>query len=260
MPSPQALPWRVVWITGASTGIGREVALRLAKQGVKVAVSARSAETLAELVGLNANIHPVPVDVTDLAAVRAAAQRIETELGPIDLALFNAGAWDPMMSDKFSAERIQRAMAVNYQGVVNGLDAVLPAMRNRKMGHVAFVASVAGYRGLPNGLAYSPTKAALISLAEGLDPDLERFGITVTIVNPGFVATPMTDGNKFPMPFLISVDDAATRIIKGLTAKKYEIVFPRRMMWTMKFMRLLPNAWFLWVSKNFIMPKPRPGA
>jgi short-subunit dehydrogenase len=253
-------PWRVVWITGASTGIGREVALKLARRGVKVAASARSVEALTSLAAENANIHAVPLDVTNLSAVRQAAHDIEAMLGAIDLAIFNAGAWDPMMAQKFDAERIERAMAVNYQGVVNGLDAVLPAMIGRKAGHVAMVSSVAGYRGMPNGLAYNPTKAALISLAEALDPDLEQHGVWTSVINPGFVETPMTSVNKFPMPFLITSDDAANRIIRGLEKKKFEIVFPKRMMLTMKFLRYLPTASYLWVSKMFIMPKKRPGA
>jgi short-subunit dehydrogenase len=242
--SPQ-LPshWQVIWITGASTGIGRELALKLAAGGAKVAASARSAEKLGELAALSPLIFPYPLDVADLAETRAVAARIVTDLGHIDLAILNAGVWYPMEALTFDAERITEAMAINFTGITNALAPLLPAMIARKFGHIAMVSSVAGYRGLPVAVAYAPTKAAVISLAETLYPDLIDENIKLTIINPGFVDTPMTKINQFPMPFMITADDAANRIIKGLKAGVFEIVFPRRMLWLAKFTRMLPY-WF----------------
>ena len=159
--------WRTAWITGASTGIGRALAVALAERGVKVAASARSADKLAELARAHPGIAPLPLDVLDAAAMAEAVRSIASTLGPIDLAVLNAGTWEPMSSRNFSAAKAARSMAVNYQGIVNGIEALLPAMLERGAGHIALVASVAGYRGLsPLTAAYGPTKAAVINLAE----------------------------------------------------------------------------------------------
>lgn len=244
------LPWKLVWITGASTGIGREVALQLAERGVTVAVSARSAEKLA---GMGPNIRPFPLDVTDAAAVTKAIAKIETELGPIDLALMGAGAYAPIGMDQIKPELFASIMAVNYMGVVNGLAALIPIMRQRRRGHIAWIASVSGYRGLPKAAAYGPTKAALINLAESLKPELGALGITVSVVNPGFVETPMTKANDFPMPFLMTPHDAAQRTIEGLAKGKFEVAYPTRFVAILKFARLLPYSIYFWFIKRAVL-------
>jgi NAD(P)-dependent dehydrogenase (short-subunit alcohol dehydrogenase family) len=241
--------WKVIWITGASSGIGRELALKLAAAGAIVAVSARSAQKIAELEALNPNIKPYPLDVTDLAACKATAAAIERDLGPIDLAIMNAGVWIPMDVTTYDPAGIAEGMAVNFTGIINALAPLIPAMIARKSGHIALVSSVAGYRGLPMAIAYAPTKAAVISLAETLYLDLRDRGVTVTVINPGFVDTPMTKVNTFPMPFMITAEDAANRIIRGLAAGAYEIVFPLRMKLLAKFTRLMPNwAFFAFIK------------
>jgi len=241
--------WKVVWITGASTGIGREIAIRLAASGVVAAVSARSADKLASLSAMSPNIKAFPLDVADLASTRETAARIERELGPIDLAILNAGVWYPMEAKHFDPELVTKAMGINYTGVTNALGPLIPAMIGRKAGHIAIVASVAGYRGLPVAATYAPTKAALINLAEVLYPDLMDYNVKVTVINPGFVDTPMTSVNAFPMPFMVPTEQAADTIIKGLIKGKFEIVFPWRMMVLSKFMRLLPyRAYFAIVN------------
>jgi NAD(P)-dependent dehydrogenase (short-subunit alcohol dehydrogenase family) len=245
-------PWRVVWITGASSGIGQEVALQLARAGCVVAISARSVDKLAAVAALSPNVRPYPLDVTDRAAVAATVQRIEAELGAIDLAILNAGVWQPMGADDFDAEKCAQSMQVNYVGLANGVEAVLKPMISRRRGHLALVSSVAGYRGLPKGAAYSPSKAAVIALAESLQPDLVRHNVTVSIINPGFVDTPMTRVNKFPMPGLLTVEDASQRIVKGLLAKRYEIAFPFALKASLKLARMMPNGWFLWYSRTFL--------
>lgn len=237
--------WKTVWITGASTGIGRELSLQLARGGVRVAASARSREKLEALAAEHANITAVPLDVTIAADAAAAHARISAELGPIDLAVLNAGVWDQMGADNYDAAQAMRTMAVNYGGAANALAPLLTDMRARRSGHIAIVASVAGYRGLPKSIGYAPSKAALISLAEVLRLDAAPQGITVSLINPGFVDTPMTAVNKFPMPFMITAQDAAARILRGLERQKFEIVFPWSLALPLKILRALPySAWF----------------
>jgi short-subunit dehydrogenase len=250
--------WKVIWITGASTGIGRELALRLAAQNVKVAVSARSPGKLRELEAASANIKAFPLDVSDLEATKAVANAITQEMGAIDLAILNAGVWYPMEVSSFNSTTIQEAMGINYFGVTNALEPLLPAMVARKSGHIAIVASVAGYRGLPVAVSYAPTKAALISLAETLYIDLAEKNVKVTVINPGFVDTPMTKINTFPMPFLISTDRAVDTILKGLIRGKYEIVFPWPMTLLAKFTKMMPHSLFFGFIK--LIPGETPPA
>jgi short-subunit dehydrogenase len=238
----------VIWITGASTGIGRELALRYAREGSVVAASARSADKLSALASENKNIRAYPVDVTDQAAVAAAARAIEAELGPIELAVLNAGIWHPMTASNYDLAKVHESTAINYGGVVNALGPVMSSMIARGRGHIALVASVAGYRGLPKGAAYAPTKAAIISLAETLAADLKLKGVTMTVVNPGFVATPMTAVNNFPMPFLISEKEAVDAIVAGLAKRKFEVVFPTKMAIMMKSLRVLPYSLYFWLT------------
>jgi short-subunit dehydrogenase len=144
---------------------------------------------------------------------------------------------------------------VNYLGVVNALAACLPAMKGRGHGQIAWMASVAGYRGLPKAAAYGPGKAALINLAESLKVDLERLGIILSVINPGFVRTPMTAGNDFPMPFLMEPEDAARRTIAGLKAGRFEIAYPRRFAALLKVGRVLPYWLYFWLIRTFIAGK-----
>ncbi len=244
------LPWQRVWIIGASTGIGFEIAKQLAAAGVEVAASARNVDHLAGL----AHIHPFKLDVTNAASVAKTFQNIGDNLGPVDLVIGAAGKYKPVFSQELSLEDFRSTLDVNYMGVINMLDAVLPAFRARRSGHVAWIASVAGYLGLPKSAAYGPTKAALINLAEGLKPELEKFNITTSVINPGFVRTPMTDGNDFPMPFLMEPDEAARRTIEGLAKGKFEIAYPTRFVLILKTLRLLPNWAFFAITRRLIGP------
>lgn len=235
-------PPKIVWITGASSGIGKELALSYARDGITVAASARSAGKLAELAAASPNIRVYPLDVTDPEACGRAAETIARDLGPIDLAILNAGVFHPMTAKRYDAGLARTSNAINYVGVVNTLAPVMPVMIARGAGHIAIISSVAGYRGLPKGAAYAPTKAALISLAESLYADLKLKGVTMTVVNPGYVATPMTEPVTFPMPYIIPVDEAVAEIRKGLASGRFEVVFPSRMKWLMKTLRVLPYA------------------
>jgi NAD(P)-dependent dehydrogenase (short-subunit alcohol dehydrogenase family) len=238
---------RVVWITGASSGIGRALAVRLAADGARVAASARSVERLSTLVDEvgGGRISAFPLDVTDEAATHAVCANIEDRLGPLDLAILNAGTHRPMTAENFSAATARDLMSVNYLGVVNCIATLLPRLLARGRGHIAVVASPTGYRGLPTASAYGPTKAALINLCESLRPQLSARGICLQVINPGFVRTPLTDRNQFPMPFLMDVETAVDLIQAGLRTQAFEIAFPRRLIWSLKLARLLPaRAYF----------------
>jgi NAD(P)-dependent dehydrogenase (short-subunit alcohol dehydrogenase family) len=250
--------WRTAWVTGASSGIGRALALALAKGGARVAASARSTDKLVELARLDAGIVPFPLDVRDAAATASTVHTIAERLGPIDLAVLNAGVWKPISTRSFSAAKVAHALATNVQGVANGVEALLPAMLERGSGHIAMVASVAGYRGLsPATAAYGPSKAAIINLAETLRNDLASRGIAISLINPGYVETPMTGANRFPMPFMIGADDAAQRIVRGLRRRRFEIAFPRQLVALMKLARLMPYPMYFWYARTFLAPVRR---
>ena len=230
----------IVWITGASGGIGAAVADEAVRRGATVYGTARSAGALAERAGRDERFHAAPGDVTDVDQMHTIAQRIRDQHGRIDLAVLNAGTWEPMGATDFDVAAFRRTVDVNLMGMVHGIDAVLPAMLERGRGTIAGVASVAGYRGLPRSAAYGATKAAQINLLESLRIDAGRRGVDVVTVNPGFVETEMTAVNEFPMPFMVSAEAAATAICDGLERGRREIVFPARMALAMKAARLLP--------------------
>lgn len=244
------LPWKTAWVTGASSGIGREVALKLARSGVKVAVSARSADKLDELVRALPGITAYAVDVTSRDEMAATARRVVGTFGTIDLAVLNAGIWQPQGARNFSAGAAAESMSVNYLGVANALEPLIPYMTGAGKGQLALVSSVAGYRGLPKASAYAPSKAAVISLAEVLRAELAATGVIVSVVNPGFVSTPMTAVNEFPMPFIITAEDAAERIVRGLARGKFEVTFPWQLAAIMKVLRLLPYGLYFRVASR----------
>lgn len=234
---------KTVWITGAGKGIGRALALKMASEGWTVAASARTVadlEALATESGSN-HIYAFPLDITDSEANRMVLARIEEKLGPLDLAVLNAGTHKPMSAANFDVKTVRHLVETNLMGTVNGLDALLPLFRSRGEGRVAVVSSVAGYRGLPSSAAYGATKAALINMCEALKPELDKEGVALSLINPGFVETPLTSENEFPMPFLVSPAAAAESIYKGLMAQKFEIVFPWKFAVLMKVLRFLPN-------------------
>lgn len=245
-----ALPWRLAWVTGASTGIGADICRQLAAQGVVVAASARNVEALKTL---GSGIHAFPLDVSDETAVAATFVAIEKAHGPIDLIVAGAGIYTPASAADFQTKMFRQMYEVNYLGVVNMLAAVLPTFRARRAGHLSWIASVSGYRGLPKAAAYGPTKAALINLAESLQPELARDGVKVSVINPGFVRTPMTAVNDFEMPFLMEPADAARATIAGLAKGKFEVAYPAPFVAILKIGRLLPYRLFLWVSRKYLL-------
>lgn len=233
---------RRCWILGASTGIGAALAEALVAAGARVALSARTPErleALAEKLGRDRTF-VLPLDIRDEAAVQAAASAIRSHWAGLDLVVVMAGDYTPMRAWNVDLAAARRMIDVNLAGAFNTLHAVVPEFVAQRRGHLVLVSSVAGYRGLPQGLVYGPTKAALINLAESLWLDLAPKGVGVTVVNPGFVRTPLTAGNDFRMPALIEPPEAAREIMAGLARGDFEIHFPRRFTRWLKLLRLLP--------------------
>lgn len=239
-----------VWIIGASTGIGAALARELIDAGAHVALSARGRDRL-EAIAEGTDAVVAPLDVTDRASVHAAAATVRAAWRELDLVIVVAGTYTPMRAEQFDVGRAEQLLAVNLNGALNCLDAVLPTLLAQGRGGIALVASVAGYRGLPRALIYGPSKAALIHLAEGLYLDLRRRGIGVYLVNPGFVDTPLTRRNEFAMPALIAADKAARRTLAGIAAGRFEVHYPRRFTWWLKLMRLLPYRAYFWTVWRF---------
>jgi NAD(P)-dependent dehydrogenase (short-subunit alcohol dehydrogenase family) len=241
----------VAWIVGASSGIGRAVALELAKRGWTVAISARREEELLKIVaeaqGLKGRLVAFPLDVTDGEAAAKVFQSIEMAMGPVALAFFNAGIAPYIQAPDLDLAAIRKVLDVNLYGVFAGLAAVMPSMARRKIGQIAVTASVAGYHGLPRAAAYGSTKAAVIYLCEALKFDCDRIGIKLQVVNPGFVRTPLTDKNDFPMPTIISEEEAATRTVNGFEKGGFEIAYPKRLAWTLKLIGILPYRLYFWL-------------
>jgi len=239
--NPPLADWRgkAVWIVGGSTGIGRATATLLHAAGARVFVSARSAASLQQFVAEHPGAVALPLDATDAQALRQAALQI-AQTAPLDAAVYCAGHYKPMRATALDLRQMLQHEQVNYVGALYMLDAVLPGMLARGSGHISLVSSVAGYRGLPQSLAYGPTKAALISLAETLYVDLRDEGVGISLISPGFVETPLTAQNQFHMPALISAEQAARQIMAGWAAGEFEIHFPRRFTRWMKLLRLLP--------------------
>ncbi len=232
-----------VWLIGASSGIGRALAGQLHGLGARVCVSARQQPLLDEFVRSHPGSQALVLDVTDAQAVAAAAGQL-LEQGPLDLVFYCAGHYRPMTAGTLDLAQLLQHQRINVEGALNLLAAVVPALlagaREGRAAHLSLVASVAGWRGLPQSLAYGPTKAALINLAENLFLDLRPQGIGVSVVNPGFVATPLTARNTFTMPALISPEQAAAAIVRGWSRGAFELHFPRRFTLVLKLMRCLP--------------------
>ena len=256
--NPRITQWRGqhVWLLGASTGIGRATASRLHALGASVTVSARSQAGLDSFVAEHAGAQALALDTTDAAAVQAAADTLLQRHGRIDLALYCAGHYTAMQASTFDLADALRHQQINYVGALNLLGAVLPVLlRQAAAGtpaHLSLVGSVAGYRGLPNALAYGPTKAALINLAEVLYMDLQRQGVGVSLINPGFVETPLTAQNQFHMPALISPEAAAQAIVQGWAAGEFEIHFPKRFTRFLKALRALPDGLYFGAMRRAV--------
>ena len=241
-----------VWITGASSGIGKALAIKFASEGWQVAASARRENLLKDLSNQNPNIYSFPLDVKNENETKNIFQNIIEKFKTIDISVFCTGIHDPDAEKKLSSEKIREIMETNFFGTLNSIMAVNTYFREKKNGHISIVSSVAAYRGLPAASGYCASKSALTSLAESLYFDFERFNIKVSVISPGFIKTPMTDKNKFPMPMIKSAEFAAEKMFNGLTKKKsFEIHFPMAFTLIMKLLKIMPNwLYFLLVKKG----------
>jgi short-subunit dehydrogenase len=243
---------KVIWITGASSGIGKALAIKFAENNWIVAASARRENLLDELKLINENIHSFPLDVTEIDKCKLTSKKIIERFGNIDICVFGTGMHDPKSEKKFNLEKIREIMEVNYFGTMNSINSVYEYFSEKQNGQISIISSVAGYRGLPAAGAYCASKAALTSFAESLYFDMQMKNVHVSLISPGFIKTPMTDQNDFPMPMIKSPEFAANEIFKGLTMKKaFEIHFPKAFTYFLKFLQILPSGlYFKLVSKG----------
>ena len=245
---------RVVLITGASSGIGRALALESARRGAAVGLLARREDLLQEVVreieARGGKASALPADVTDANAVRAAVSALQTEFGPIDLLIANAGVGATTAASKLEPEGVTKVFSVNVFGVVNSVTAVMPQMIERGRGHLAVISSLAAYRGLPKSAAYCSSKAAISSLFESLRLDLQPQGIDVTIIHPGFIKTPLTAGRQAKLPFLLEVDDAARKMIGAIEKRKKSYAFPWQLAAIVRVGMIMPNFLYDWISRR----------
>ncbi len=241
---------KLVWIIGASSGIGESLVPLYADAGWRVVVSARNEHKLQALAQDNENIESVPVDVTDGTQVSNAIERFQERNELPDLTVFCSGIYYPGGIKTLTEELSVASMDTNYQGAVRVIAGLFPLLKKKGSGHIAVISSLSAYSGLPNAVCYGPTKAALNNLCESLKPEFDKAGLDLTTINPGYVKTPMTDQNKFPMPFIVTAEHAAQKIFKGLQKRKFEVFFPSFLGFVLKFLRILPYALYFPIAKR----------
>ena len=243
---------KIIWITGASSGIGKALAIKFAEKGWIVAASARRENLLEDLNKFNQNIYSFPLDVTEIENCKLIANKIIEKFGGIDICVFGTGMHDPKSEKRFNLNKIREIMEVNYFGTMNSINSIYEYFSEKKNGQISIISSVAGYRGLPAAGAYCASKAALTSYAESLNFDMQMKNVKVSLISTGFINTRMTDHNDIPMPMIKSPEFAANEIFKGLTEKKsFEIHFPKAFTYFLKFLQILPSSiYFKLVSKG----------
>nr|WP_298689321.1 SDR family NAD(P)-dependent oxidoreductase [uncultured Dongia sp.] len=240
------------WITGAGSGIGQGLARQVAAGGDRVVISGRRLSALQETAAGSPNIITQVLDIADRPSVALAVADIEANHGPIDVAILGAAQYQQMDLSDFDCSRFGGLITTNVVGTANCLDPLFKRMGARGAGQIAVIASVAGYRGLPKAAAYGASKAALINMLEALKPSTEAAGIKLQVINPGFVETPMTKVNEFPMPFLIKSDAAVKHIRRGLASRQFEIAFPWPFVVLLKIGRLLPSRLYFAITRRML--------
>ena len=236
-----------IWITGASSGIGKALAEKFASEGWKVAASARRKEILDEM-SSHENIFSYPLDVTNQDQIKISFEKIIEDFNELDLCVFSSGTYDPKLEQEINVKQNKFVMETNFFGVLYCVNAVENYFKNKKNGHISIVSSVAAYRGLPNSSGYGPSKAALTNLTESLYFDFKKHNVRISLVSPGFIKTPLTDKNEFPMPFIKSPEFAAEKMFNGLTkSKAFEIHFPKALTILLKIFRVLPYKIYLFL-------------
>ena len=241
-----------VWITGASSGIGKAVAEKFAKENWKVAISARREELLNEM-AKNKNIFAYPSDVTNQDKIQETFNKILQDFGSIDLCIFSSGTYERKSEKGLNVDNIKKVMEVNFLGVVSCVKAVQEYFQIKKSGHISIVSSPVGYRGLPKSSGYTASKASLNNFTQGIYFDFKRFDVRVTLISPGLIKTALTDKNEFKMPFLKNTSYAAEKIYDGLINKKaFEIIFPPPIALIYKIFQILPNRVYNFLINKFV--------
>ena len=236
-----------IWITGASSGIGKALAEKFSSEGWKVAISARRKEIL-DVMANNENISSYPLDVTNQGQIDDVFSKIINEFGGLDLCVFSSGTYDPKLEQEINVKQNKFVMETNFFGVLYCIKSVEKYFKDRKNGHISIVSSVAAYRGLPNSSGYGPSKAALTNLTESLYFDFKKHNVRISLISPGFIKTPLTDKNEFPMPFIKSPEFAAEKMFNGLTkSKAFEIHFPKALTLLLKLLKILPYRIYLFL-------------
>lgn len=238
------LEGKTYWVIGASEGLGREIAKGLVDEGAHVVLSARSGKRLQQLAWALGSATPLAMDVTDATSVQDAVKN----LGPIDGVVYNAGTYAPMRSQEWDSQTALGMLEVNFSGAVRVLGHILPEFVAKESGDITLIGSLAGYQGLPAAVGYGASKSALISLAETMRHDLRGSGITIRIVNPGFIKTRLTDMNDFSMPQLMSAETAAEHVLRAMQTRRFRTDFPRPFSWAIKALTLLPD-WLVYRGK-----------
>jgi len=241
-----------IWITGASSGIGKALAEKFASEGWRVAVSARRKEILDEMAN-NENISSYPLDVTNQHQINDVFAKIINDFGSINLCVFSSGTYDPKLEQEINIKQNKFVMETNFFGVLYCIKSVEKYFKDKKDGHISIVSSVAAYRGLPNSSGYGPSKAALTNLTESLYFDFKKYNVRISLISPGFIKTPLTDKNEFPMPFIKSPEFAADKMFNGLTkSNSFEIHFPKTLTILLKIFRVLPYKIYLYLIDKVV--------
>ena len=243
---------RKVWVTGASSGIGKAVAEKFAKEKWKVAISARRVEILNEMAN-NDNIFAYPMDVTNQNKTEETFNKILEDFGDLDLCVFSSGTYERKSEKGLNVDNVKKVIEVNFLGVVGCVKAVQKYFQNKKGGHISIVSSPVGYRGLPKSSGYTASKASLNNFTQGIYFDFKKFNVRVTLISPGFIKTALTDKNEFQMPFLKDTNYAADKIYSGLVKKKsFEIIFPPQIGIIYKIFQILPNRIYNYLINKFV--------
>ena len=243
-----------IWIIGASSGIGKATAEYLANQGANIAISARRTDMINDVIdGLSEGHHvALPLDVSDVGAFDKSIETLMGQWDRLDSVLFLPALYDFHTTTRKDLDFIHKAIDVNFKAALTTVEKTLPIFEKQGQGQIVLCGSIAGYRGLPNGQPYCATKAAIINYAESLKVEMEPKNIDVKLISPGFVKTPLTNKNDFPMPFIIEAADAAHCIADGLVSKPFEIHFPKRMTYLMKFLQILPNPLYFMIGRKMM--------
>jgi short-subunit dehydrogenase len=245
---------KVVMITGASSGIGGALAVELAKRGAKLGLVARRAEALGEIAkaveAAGSRALVLPADVRDADSLRKAAEKLRSDIGPVDVLIANAGVGPTRNGSDLDAVEVSNVININVVGAANSVAAVIPEMVARGQGQLVAISSLAGYRGLPKSAAYCASKAAVSAFFESLRIDLEPKGIAVTIIHPGFIKTPLTSGREAQMPFLMELDDAVKKIVRAVEKRKKSYAFPWQLASIVRAGMIMPIWMYDWIARK----------